>query len=182
MEYGSRLLVLNRQRQAIEHMDKAKDEDKEGIELGHEIRPTRLAYNAVQVLDSLEGLLNDYLSPKEGSRVRFTEITDLLYERNETAKKVTVKLKADIPVGLKYLDTEVVYSSAGENKSKKVRLTLGQDLPDRNTLGALADEGIKVLVATWPESPQAFRFATIIESGEDIGIWAGPYANLQLVM
>lgn len=182
MEYGSRLVVMNRQRQSIEHMDKAKDEDKEGIELGHEIRPTRLAYDAVQVLENLENLMWDYLHPKEGSRIRTTDITSLLYERTETPKKVSVKLKSSIPVGLKSMDADVVFSSAGEDKAKPVRLTLGQDLPDRNTLGALAEDGIKVTVVTWPESPQAFRFATIVESGEDVGIWAGPYSNLQLVM
>jgi ribonuclease HI len=180
--YGEKLLVLNRQRQAIEHMDKAKDEDKEGIELGHEIRPTRLAYSAVQVLDNLEGLLNDYITPKPTSRARTSDITSLLYERTESAKKVTVKLKGDLPPGAKSVDVPVTFSSGGEDKSKTVRLTLGQDIPDRNTLAALADEGLKVSVITWPESPQAFRYATIIESSEDIGIWAGPYANLQLLM
>jgi len=180
--YGEKLLVLNRQRQSIEHMDKAKDEDKEGIELGHEIRPTRLAYSAVEVLETLEGVLNDYLVPKPTSRSRVQDITALLYERTETSKKITVKLRNELPSGIKAVDVPVVYSAGGEDQSKSIRLTLGQDLPDRNTLASLAMEGLKVSVITWPESPQAFRYATVIECGDDVGIWAGPYANLQLLM
>lgn len=185
MKYGNRLLIFNRQRQAIEHMDKARDEDKEGMLLGHEIRPTRMAYDAIQLLNNMEALLDAFLKDREftGSNIRSTRITDLLYERTESPKKVTVKLKPEIPVGLKFLDVDVAYKAVGnEDASKKVRLTLGQDLPDRNTLGALAEDGVEVFVVTWPESSAAFRFAVIIQSGEDVGVWAGPYANLQLVM
>jgi ribonuclease HI len=185
MKYGDRLLIFNRQRQAIEHMDKGRDEDKEGMMLGHEIRPTRMAYDAIQLLNNMEALLDAFLKDPTftGSNIRPTRITDLIYERTESPKKVTVKLKPELPVGLKFLDVDVTYKSVGDaGASKKVRLTLGQDLPDRNTLGALAEDGVEVFVVTWPESSAAFRFAVIIQSGEDVGVWAGPYANLQLVM
>jgi ribonuclease HI len=185
MKYGDRLLIFNRQRQAIEHMDKARDEDKDGMLIGHEIRPTRMAYDAIQLLNNMEALLDAFLKDKTfaGSNLRATRITDLIYERTESPKKVTVKLKPTIPVGLKFLDVDVEYKTVGdEGAFKSVRLTLGQDLPDRNTLGALAEDGVEVYVVTWPESAAAFRYAVIIQSGEDVGVWAGPYANLQLVM
>lgn len=181
MEHGEDLLVLNRNRQSIEHMDRAKDGDKDGIELGHEIRPTRLAFTAVNVMETLEGILNDYLSPKESSKIRVTDITDVLYERTEAKNKVTVKLQPTVTGSTRSLDVPVTYHMGGSDAQKEVCLTLGQDLPDRNTLAALAMDGVKAAVVTWPESAQAFRFATIIEADGDVGIWSGPYANLQLV-
>ncbi|MDU7869534.1 MAG: hypothetical protein E7J78_20715, partial [Pantoea sp.] len=70
---------------------------------------------------------------------------------------------------------------AGEDGMMKFLLTLAQDLPDRNTLNALGVEGVKVSLLTWPESGMAVRFATVIEANGDVGIWAGPYSNLQIV-
>lgn len=179
-DYGDSLLVFNRNRQSIEHMDRAKDGDKEGTSLGHEIRPTRLAYTAVNVMESLEGLLNDYLNPKENTRVRTTDITSVLYESTASKKKTTYKLSGTITPSTRSIDIPVAFVHEGKDETKDICLTFGQDLPDRNALSAMADETVKVTVVTWPESPEAFRYATIVEWGDDIGIWAGPYSNLQL--
>ncbi len=173
VEYGAKLMVCNRNRQSIEHMDAGN--------LGHEIRPTRLAYTAVNVLESLEGVLNDYLYPKENTRVRVTDITHLLYERQTVKAKTTVKLLPTIATTTGSVDVPVTYVNRGTDATKIVCLTFGQDLPDRNTLSALALPDVKVVVVSWPESAKAFRFATIIECEGDIGIWSGPYANLQLM-
>lgn len=179
--HGNTLLVHDRNRQSIEHMDKLREIDERGAPLGHELRPTRLAYSAINVMESLEGVLNDVLHPKDGTKVRCTDITDVLYERSEVKGKVTVKLRSTVSVTEGSISTSVTYASRGTDHSKEICLTLGQDLPDRNTLAALAAADTKVTVVTWPESDQAFRFATVIEAQESVGIWSGPYANLQLL-
>lgn len=179
--HGDTLLVHDRNRQSIEHMDKLREVDERGAPLGHELRPTRLAYSAINVMESLEGVLNDVLHPKAGTRVRCTDITDVLYERAEAKGKVTVKLRSAVSVATGSVQAEATYTSKGVDQTKELCLTLGQDLPDRNTLSALALPDTKVQVVTWPESDQAFRFAIVIEAQDSVGIWCGPYANLQLL-
>jgi hypothetical protein len=179
--YGDKLLTLNRGRQSINHMDKVRDTDADGADLGHEIRPTRMAFVAINILESLEGVLNAYLKPSGKSNVRMTDVTAVLYERTENKGKVTVKLHPAISTTTGAFNTPVSYMCGKVEGQKDVCLTLGQDLPDRNTLAALAGDTVKVVVVTWPESDQAFRYATIIEADGDVGIWSGPYANLQLL-
>lgn len=179
--FGDSLLVLNRQRQSIEHTDKLKEDDNELPVLAHEIRPTRRSYSAVGVLESLEVVLNHFLTPKEGSRQVATDVTDVIYEQQESKSKTTVKLSSKVSTTKPSIDVAIRIPQWGEDKLFTVCLTLGQDLPDRNTLSALAVEGVSVHVVAWPESPVAFRFATIVQAQGDTGIYSGPYANLQLI-
>lgn len=173
--HGDMLLVRDHERQRV---STAQD-----VLLTKEIRPARLAYHAVDALQSLEGLLKDYLSPVEGSLLRTTDITDLLYESDTSKKKPVYKLKSHITSALRSLEVKARYAikaDPSEGETKLV-LTLGLDLPDRNTLAALAGEGIKVTVLTWPESQRAIRYATVVEASGDVGIWSGIYANLHIL-
>lgn len=181
MWHGSQFIVFDKAKQVIEHMDKAKDEDRDGIDLGHEIRPTRLAYNAVEILNDMELLLNDYLQPREPSKIRRTDITSLLYERHEAIKNKSssVKLHKSITVGSTGLEAELTYDRAGKDGTKPVNLIFAQDLPSRNALNSMVNANLKVTALTWPESSSAFRYAIVIECGNDVGIWCSPYSNLQ---
>jgi len=179
--YGEQLMVLHPQRQLIEHMDRAKEGDDEGMILGHEIRPTRLAFHAVGLLESLEVILQLVLHPTPQSRLVLTDITPVLYEQQASGKKTVTKLASHVTVSTPSVTIPIAYRDGEQTGTKPVCFTLGQDLPDRNTLAALACEAIKVTAVTWLESPVAFRFATVIETPEGVGLWAGPYANLQLI-
>lgn len=179
--FGNKLMLLYPGKQRIEHMDRAKDGDEEGMEIGHEIRPMRLAFQAVGLMESLEVVLNGVLHPTPQSRLLMTDITPVLYERQTNGKKTVTKLAKTITVATPSLLIDVAYRQAEETPTKAVCFTLGQDLPDRNTLAALACDAIKVTVVTWLESAEAFRFATVIETPDGVGLYAGPYANLQLI-
>lgn len=147
-----------------------------------EISPARLVYRAIDALNQLEEIFQHHIHKRNVGCVISTDITDLLYEAKSSGKKVDVALKKSISGTLRYLDLPCEYATkAGDIKSAKIRLNLNQDLPDRNTLAALAEEGVKAYVVTWPESPTAIRYATIVENGEGVGIWAGPYSNLMLL-
>lgn len=173
-EYGENLLVMDRNKQRLSMSDKTV--------LADEIRPARLAYHAVEALQSLENVMADYLKGNPGQQVRATDLTDLLYESDPAKKKPETKLKAHITSTLRSMEVSANYASVDRGTDvTKLVVTLGLDLPDRNTLSALADTGIKVTLLTWPESPLAVRYATVIESGEDAGIWSGIYANLHML-
>lgn len=150
--------------------------------LTKEIRPARLAYHAIDALQSLEQLLQEYLNPIEGTRLRTTDLTALLYESDTSKKKPVFKLKSHITSAMRSLKVDANYAIGGSGTGvEKLTLTLGLDLPDRNTLAALAGETTKATLLTWPESATAIRYASVIEADGDVGIWSGVYANLHML-
>lgn len=162
--------------------------------LGREARPPFLSFRLVDTFTAMEQHFQHYLTGQT-QFVTTTDITDLLYETTKAgtaedkaggagkAKKPVVKLKPAISPGVRTVTTKVNYAQAdGGTGVADVILTLDQDIPDRNTLSALADDDIKVTLVTWPESTMAFRYATVIEVNGDAAIWAGAYSNLKLAL
>ena len=160
--------------------------------IGYEAYPPRLAFRLVDTLNSLERMFQSYLSGSQAV-VTTTDITDILYEsvdagkpksdgKSEEPRKTVTKLKSSLKPGHRTVETTANYARAsGGTGEVKLVLTLDQDIPDRNTLAALADTGIKVTLITWAESEKAIRYATVLEVNGDAAIWAGVYANLKLV-
>lgn len=150
-----------------------------GVTITTEQRPARLAYRMLEAMNTMEALLEDYLT---GRTVTVTDITDEIFDKEEKKDKVKYKIKKDLTVSTRYLDVDVDYNVAGKTDSIDVRLLLGMDLPDRNTLAALAPKLPSVKVITWKESDKAFRFATIVECDGDVGIFSSFYSNLRLLI
>jgi ribonuclease HI len=172
--FGRDLLIKDRRNRRLMTKDKKL--------VLHEADPPGLSFRLMDHLGLLEDRLRDYLKADPANHIRTTDVTDLIYEQTETKNKVTVKLKSTITSGTRSMKVLGKYrSDKGEDKELSIVLTLAQDLPDRNTLAALAVEGVKVSLLTWPESARAVRFAIVIESNGDVGIWAGPYSNLQML-
>jgi len=176
IDYGPSILVRDYDRQRLSTYS------EDSLLVVEEARPARLAYNAVEALESLERLLKEHLKPSDSTRLRKTDLTDLLYENDESKKKTVVKLKPHVTSALRSFNVDASYASGGDGTSvTNLVLTVGLDLPDRNTLAALAGDDIKVTLLTWPESAHAIRYATVIEANGDAGIWSGLYANLHML-
>lgn len=173
-DFGRDLLIKDRRNRRLMTKDKKL--------VLHEADPPGLSFRLMDHMGLLEDRLRDYLKADPKSHLRTTDLTDIIYEKTETKSKVSVKLKNTITSGTRSMKVEGTYrSEKGEDKRMSFVLTLAQDLPDRNTLAALAIEGVKVSLLTWPESARAVRFAIVIESNGDVGIWAGPYSNLMIL-
>lgn len=148
------------------------------------MEPPRLAMRALTTLEAMYQILQRYRNPvAEEVMIQFTDITELLYGMVEKGKKSHRKLKDHVTSTTRTLSVEVGYRTdvAVEVAMKEVSLSLTLDLPDRNTLSALAESVVKVVAVTWPESKRAIRCATIIETIDGCGIWATPHANLHFV-
>lgn len=177
-EFGAKLLKRDYSRLRLSNVVAAGEEAL----LTREIRPARLAYSAIDTLNALNSVLAAHVEKPNQGAMRSTEITDILYETDGSKKKSAVKLKSHITSTLRSLDVKAGYAvRADDHKEFTLKLTLGLDLPDRNTLAALASEGVRAWVVTWPESAEAIRYATIVDSEGDIGLWCAAYSNLQLV-
>ncbi len=175
LNFGRDLLLKDRRNRRL--MDRTKK-----LVL-HEADPPGLSFRLMDHLGNLEDRLRDYLKANPKNHMRRTDITALLYEQSKSKKKDSYKLRESITTATRALKVKGCYrSTSGEDKTLSFVLTMAQDLPDRNTLGALAGEQTKVTLVTWPESLRAVRFAVVIESNDgDLGIWAGPYSNLQML-
>jgi len=148
--------------------------------LTKELRPPRLAMRAIEALSQLKALMESYKS--KDPKLELTDITDLLYSKEVKMKKdkeiVTTKFKSEYNVGFCALPIVINYNDEGVPTDFKITLTLGIDMLDRNALKRLESLSPKVTIVTWREAPTVFRYATIIESDGNLGIWAGFYSNM----
>jgi ribonuclease HI len=154
--------------------------------LTKDLKPPRIAFRVMQAMGVMESMLNDFISDKAicvpiGHTFIQKDITSLLYEVNTTKKKPVTKLLPSISSMTKRLEIEADYHTGVKSGQFKLPITLGIDIANRNTLSALAPLNPKVSLITWRESDTAFRYATIIKTDDDIGIWAGIYSNICLL-
>ncbi|QVD49391.1 ribonuclease HI [Xanthomonas phage vB_XciM_LucasX] len=173
-DYGRNLLLKDRRNRRLSTQDKKV--------VLHEANPPGLSFRLMDHLGILEDRLQSYLKSDVKTQLRTTDLTTLIYETTTAKSKIVVKLSQAITTGTKSVKVEGNYFvDKSTDKQLPITLTVAQDLPDRNTLSALAVEGVKVTLLTWPESTRAVRFAVVIEANGDVGIWAGPYSNLQML-
>lgn len=153
--------------------------------LTRHFEPARLAMRAI---DSLSDLIEKLDAFKAGdTNLICTDLTPILYETKEkpNGKKgdvvLTTELREQYGVGFAKLEVQANYQVEGGVAQVPVTLVLGMDLLHRNSLKRLEKLSPKVTMISWLEAPRAFRYATIVEAGEDIGIWASVYSNLRIV-
>lgn len=154
-----------------------------------EMSPAGQVYVTVDALSVLQTKLDAFLRKDPG--IWITDITDLLYEAEEKKGVKVVKVRKDFVQTTRYLDIPVRYSTKkvgditglddASVKSVKVRFITGIDLARRNMLNNIAADDVKVSAITWRESSQVIRYATVVESSNGTGIWAGVDSNYLLV-
>lgn len=150
-----------------------------------EMRPAKLAMRAVECLSDLENQLTKYLN--KDADIVTTDLTSVFYDvTTEVDKKKVEKtvftLKPEYCVGFASLKVQTNYQSENDGiQSVPITLVLGIDLLDRNCLKRLEVLEPKVTLITWMEAPTTIRYATVIEAGEDVGIWAGCYSNFRFI-
>lgn len=178
-------VVLNRPvKQTASYLDAVVKDIKELVTREH--NPPLLIQRCVNELSQLKQILDDYRAGDPSMVI--TDLTPLIYESLvETNKKGEEKritrLRPEFVVGTSKMDAVVNYRHPdGSVKEAKIDLLLGLDLLDRNALRRLEEKEPEVRLVTWLEEPSAFRFATIIKVNDAIGIWAGTYSNLRLIL
>jgi hypothetical protein len=91
------------------------------------------------------------------------------------------KLKASMVVGLTAIKTRIRHPFSNGEASAEVTLGLGIDLLERNALKRLENLNPRIYVIAWAESDKAYRYATVIQADDCVGIWSGHYSNMRLV-
>lgn len=153
--------------------------------LTKELRPPRVAFRVTEAMAKLECVLIDYLTKQKDAELKpivsVTDITDLLYEVSMVKSQPATKLLSTVSSATKKLVVEVGYNTGKNSGTFKLPIALGLDIANRNTLSAITVKNPKVKLITWRESDVSFRYATIIETDDDAGIWASIYSNICLI-
>lgn len=153
----------------------------EGEPLVKQLMPPMIAIRAIDALRELKVLLEIYKT--DPSAADAIDITDVLYNTKTIEKKnkesvIEVKLKPEYTVGFNSLPVEFESKDEKGNAVKlKIVLTLGIDILNRNYLKRLEDFNPKVKVVVWKHAEGVYKYATIIESEGNYGIWVGAYSN-----
>ena len=152
--------------------------------LTREFNPPKLCMRAVENIGRIAIILEEYQNKHPDLIV--TDITELLYvDEVKVDKKgvstTTRKLRAECGVGVASFKTKMNYKTDNGTDTTPVILSIGIDLINRNSLKKLETLNPKVVIVTWLDAPEVVRYATIIESGNDIGIWCGTYSNRRII-
>lgn len=152
------------------------------------LEPPLIAQRAFDCLGSLKTILMAYRA-NTLKDFYITDITPILYDTKtiEKKKKGTVEITTEISLKPEYNVGYAALKTRASVKTKQgdlllpVTLTLGIDLPDRNTLKRIDSGDPKVFIITWSDAPNIFKYATIVHYKEDVSIWCGFYSNLVII-
>lgn len=164
--------------------------DGRGIMYSHDMPIPRRSNRAAQVFVKMEDTLKAfekafYENPGEEVYV-FGSAQGLLTAtlRTELFCKVTEDAKgrevfkphpgietpnSTLPATVKLLDDDVL-------REIDVKLTIGYDMPTRNTVAALLDEDFKAYILVYRDSDITVRHLTVLMSSKGNGIWTTPFA------
>ena len=148
-------------------------------------RPSGMEMRGYMIMGALCDILNAYMENKDGYVI--TDITDQIYTtevvrgKKGSPDKTKYQLRPEFIVGLASITVPVKCPFMGTVTDNQLILTLGLDLPDRNNLKKIEALMPKVSVISWAVSEYSYKFATVIDAGEDIGIWCGYYSNLRIM-
>lgn len=142
------------------------------------LRPTYLGF---RLLSRFEGLLRILSHNTKGTgKTVTTDITDLCVTTTQQGNKkpVTKPTEAMDPPN-KTIDVVADYWLSDGTKGKaKLKLKLGQDIPQRNSINAIGTAEMKIRVITWPEGSRSFRYGTLLEIDGDTLFTASLNSNV----
>lgn len=186
MRYGEHCLTLGNTRSKhmyfITDVPNRSHPQEQGEPLTEQLEPPMLAMRAMVAVGDLKDILEQFKRQDQdewaASRWCVLEVTNEFYgeEEKKTGKEVkTVQaLKKEIAVTTikKTLNLNVF------GRQMDVTMTLGLDLPGRNSLNRFAELGVKVHLVCVQESENAFRYHTVVQCGEDWSVWSSYYSNM----
>ena len=178
--------ILQTDKARITRYYQSKDLSKGRLDLPNKITllkemvPPRLVFLAMEEFYHLEYLLKTTMAGKDTSSVLITEITDDLYEVDDTGKKPKYVYRHDndhvLEVKYRYYDAEDTIIDG------KININMGADTPKKNILTSSAGPNTHVYLVTVKETDRSYRYYTVMNMDGDWGIWSAPYANLKVII
>lgn len=141
-----------------------------------EVRPPKLAMRIIDALNNLLEVLESY--SKDTVKYITVPLTDLVYFQEQTKKETRLKIRSEIEQDTVF-EIPVLIDDSGIDT--KIRLTVGMDLADRNTLKKLEKHNPQINLVIWRESDNALRYACVVKCDEGQSIYGAIYCNRKLI-
>ncbi len=144
-----------------------------------ELNPSGLSLRAIEAMTFLDGILEMFLTSGQNSgTVQYHDVTDQFFDTVEGKKGPAHKLKGEITNAITDLTIQAdMKKDNGDISRVSVLATLGSDIPARNNLKKIESLSPVVKLAIWYESETTFRYAIILRTETDSGIWSNFYSN-----
>lgn len=168
--------------------------------LTREQTPWRLSSRMFSVLSVAKANLQDFKLAwaKQGmssfhtfadNAAVFMDITSDIYDLTPPTEKKpgAFKLKKEMNSQAKTLDVNITLPKGSLSATKDneleadIKLLLGADLPDRNTLKKLEETNPMVVLMVTADNEHKLRYCTIVRSGEDWGCWIDYYSSVLFI-
>jgi len=147
------------------------------------ISPVLMSYRVKDYLGALNIIFEAFMKKdaegKSGYST-FYNITDLIYVKEVNGKGVTkLKLNPNFTQGSATFVVKVHHPSS--KKPVPITLSIGYDLPDRNSFNSVEDPDVEVWCVTDTRNDKGLRYATVVKTGEFIYVHTSAVANLRVL-
>ena len=147
------------------------------------IKPVLMAYRIRDFLIGMDVIFNSFLNKDENNThgySTFYDITDSIYVTEVNGKGVKkLKLNPEFTQITKTIKVKV--SHPATSKPVPINLSIGYDIPDRNSFNTVEDPNVKVWCVTDTRNKTGIRYATLVETDEFIYMHTSAVANLRVL-
>lgn len=147
------------------------------------IDPPVMSYQIRNNIEKVHHLFDLFMKRDEhnhSGHTRFKDITDLFYE-DETNKKGVVKRKLNSEFTQKTSTVKVIVEHPNAVIPVPLILSIGYDIPDRNSLNSCTGENVKVWLGYDVSNSNGIRYFCVVESEHWIYIQMSSVANLRVL-
>lgn len=147
-----------------------------------ELSPPYFGYRLLEKLESHQALLERFCAMNRAGLINdggycITDITDKVYRQVQKGKKLEWKTTPEVDAPSGTVKFPVNYNLIGEVKQVPIKFKLGTDIPQRNTLAAVAGDDTRIYAFTWRESTTKFKYLTILEADGHVLLTSALVAN-----
>lgn len=150
----------------------------DGEPLTHTQNPPRISQRSIDRMAELKDILVNFKNSTASDSITSLDITNYFFDKKKVVKKkeeiTQTVLRSEI--NSTFVSLPLVLNIDG--KDTKIILSLGIDLPSRNSLKAMENSDISISLVYWKPTTSVIRYGVCIKHNNDWGIWSGYDANI----
>lgn len=150
----------------------------DGEPLTHTQNPPRISQRTMDRLRELKDILENFKNNTGTDVISSMDITEYFFEKKSVTKKkeTTEELHLRSEINSNFTSLPLIINFDG--KDTKVIISMGIDLPNRNSLKAMESSKLKLTLLYWKPNDKILRYAVCINHNNDWGIWSGYDSNI----
>jgi hypothetical protein len=150
----------------------------DGEPLTHTQNPPRISQRTLDRLRELKDILENFKNNTGTDKLTSLDITDYFFEKKSTVKKKETITEFHLKSEINSNFTSLPLIINIDGKDTKIIISLGIDLPSRNSLKAMENSDLKISLLYWKPNDKVVRYGVCIKHNDDWGIWSGFDSNI----